>query len=235
MIIHGKIRFKEAIIVNEKLLRDLEKVILQFFKKIKYECRLCTDDYILFNSLEELLNYENNKKSRIEKLVLEFDYNKIEFYTTVSYFCSYGCTVVGSYKVETQDENILFSKKVMEVLEKSRRNKLYTFFTKISILYFMVFILVISSASTIYLVMKEGLKGGNIYTTNSINLGITIGILIFFIGWILAKCRNLLFPPISFMLGEQIEQIKKNEDRTSKIFWGVIVAFVISYIVTKIA
>ncbi len=76
MTIHGKITFKDAIIIDGKLLKELESVILENFTKIKYEGSLCNGDSILFDSLSELLQYENiNQRKLIElKLLVNLDY-----------------------------------------------------------------------------------------------------------------------------------------------------------------
>lgn len=83
--------------------------------------------------------------------------------------------------------------------------------------------------------MSEGVIGKSVYTVNSINISIIIGILCIIFSIILAKCRDILLPPISFMIGEQIQEIKRNEEKFSKIFWGIIVAFIVSYVVAKVA
>ncbi len=235
MTIHGKIQFKEAIIVNEKLLKDLEEIILSFFKQITYECKLCNGDGAEFDSLDELLAYENIKARKIVRLKIKFDYNEIIFEPTFSKINSYQHTVFGVYKVYDSDTSILFSEKVQRVLEKSKRSKWYTFLTKISFTHFCIFIIGISTGSTIYSVMSEGVIGKSVYTVNSINISIIIGILCIIFSIILAKCRDILLPPISFMIGEQIQEIKRNEEKFSKIFWGIIVAFIVSYVVAKVA
>lgn len=234
MTIHGKIQFKDAIIVNEKLLKDLEEVILSFFKQVTYECKLCNGDCIEFDSLEELLTYENIKVRKIVKLKIKFDYNEIIFEPTFSKINSYQHTVFGVYKVYDSDTSILFSEKVQRILENSKRSRWYTFLTKISMMYFCILIVGISIGSTIYSVMSEGVMGKSVYTVNSINISIIIGILCIVISIILAKCRDILLPPISFLIGEQIQEIKRNEEKFSKIFWGVVVAFIVSFVVAKI-
>lgn len=235
MTIHGKIQFKEAIIVNEKLLKDLEEVILSFFKHVTYECKLCNGDGIEFDSLDELLTYENIKTRKIVRLKIKFDYNEIIFEPTFSKISSYQHTVFGVYKVYDSDTSILFSEKVQRVLENSKRSKWYTFLTKISMMHFCFLIVGISIGSTIYSVMSEGVMGKSVYTVNSINISIIIGILCIIFSIIAAKCRDILLPPISFMIGEQLQEIKRNEEKFSKIFWGIIIAFIVSYVVAKIA
>ena len=87
MTIHGQIRFKDALIVDEKLLRELEKVILKFYESVSYSCNLCNDDKIIFNSLEELLNYENSKIRKIVRLSISFGhYNDIVIEPDRAYF-----------------------------------------------------------------------------------------------------------------------------------------------------
>lgn len=235
MTIHGKIQFNEAIIVDEKLLTNLEEVILSYYSKVTYECKLHNEDMVEFESLKELLNYKNIKSRKIVMLKVKFDYNEIYFEPTLSKISSYSHTVFGIYKMDDSDKSILFSKKVEEILENGRRSKWYTFVTKFSMMYFLMFILVLSIGNAIYSIVKEGVMGGNIYTINSLNLSLMLAILLLVISIFLAKCRDALLPPISFMIGEQVEEIEKQKNLFDKIFWGIIVAFVVSLIVAKIA
>ena len=135
-----------------------------------------------------------------------------------------------------QDEKAIqkFEKKIKDILERHKRKKWYTLLTKVSLIHFGLLMIGIYSIPAIYLVMKEGMLGGNTYTTNSINFSMILAMLFIVISIVLAKCRSILLPPVSFMIGEQVEEIKKRENLFSKIFWGVIVAFVVSFIVAKL-
>lgn len=234
MTIHGKITFKDAIIIDERLLTELENVILENFTNIKYEGRLSNGDDILFDSLSELLQYENIDQRKLVKLKVKFDYNEMEFYPSFGGICSYKYTVQGSFTTNDKDISILFEKKIKDILERHKRKKWYTLLTKVSLIHFGLLMIGIYSIPAIYLVMKEGMLGGNTYTTNSINFSMILAMLFIVISIVLAKCRSILLPPVSFMIGEQVEEIKKRENLFSKIFWGVIVAFVVSFIVAKL-
>ncbi|MCM1201391.1 MAG: hypothetical protein NC312_09180 [Bacteroides fragilis] len=235
MTIHGKITFKEAIIIDEKLMEDLEKVVLEYFTNIKYVGGLCNGDDIVFDTLSELLLYENANQRKLIKLKVKFDYNEIEFYPTIGGMCSYKYTVCGFFTTNNENISILFEKKIKDILEKHRRKKWYTILTKISMMHFSIFLPGISAVSTIYTIMQGELLGEVVYTINLVNLGMLSVMLFIVLCIIFAKCRNALLPPVCFMLGEQIQEIKRNEDRFSKIFWGVVVAFIVSFIVAKIA
>ena len=117
MTIRGKIKFKDAIIVDEKLLRELEEIILSFYDKIEYSCRLCNDNTIDFASLAELLDYENTKIRKIERLKISFGvYNEIVFEPSLSFWCSYKYTVEGTFITEDNDKGILFTDKIEKAL-----------------------------------------------------------------------------------------------------------------------
>lgn len=236
MILHGNIKFKEAIIVDEKMLKELEEVIEEFFEDITYKCVLCNDDKIKFDSLQELLSYENIKTRSIKKMIVSFDKcNEIVFEIIGSIINSYKYTIQGSYKVDDSNKSILFSEKIDSIFKRHRRNKWYTILSKISFMHFWLLFFGISLVSSMRSIVEQGIEQGYIYTTNAVNLSIIAALLICGIWVLILKFRDILFFPISFMIGEQIDIIKKREDIASKIFWGIIIAFIVSFIVAKIA
>lgn len=87
MTIHGKIAFKDAIIVDKKLLKEMEKVILNFYDKVSYSCMLSNDNRIDFDTLDELLSYENPKIRKIIRLSITFGYSsEIVFEPSFAFF-----------------------------------------------------------------------------------------------------------------------------------------------------
>ena len=235
MVIYGKINFKEAIIVDEKLLRELEVVILEFFSNVVYTCTLCNEDRIDFSSLEELLGYENMSKRKIERLKLSFGYyNELVFEKTFSFCSSYKNTVTCEFSSEDYNSSILFQEKIKNILEKGKREWWYTAISKITMLHFAIAFLNLG----IFLNLREFfLKGVAAFSEEVFHISaltIIIFFLVYFVTIIMSKFRERLIPAISFMIGEQIGQIKKGEELFSKFFWGVIVAFIVSVITTLI-
>lgn len=230
MTIRGKIKFKDAIIVDEKLLRELEEIILSFYDKIEYSCRLCNDNTIEFASLAELLDYENTKIRKIERLKISFGaYNEIVFEPSLSFWCSYKCTVEGAFITEDNDKGILFSDKIEKALDKNRQSKWYTILTKISLAHFGMLCFAMSLVSSMDIVITKGLNSQYLsYNPIFINFGFVIGIIFILFGIMLSKCRNVLLPPIAYKIGEQIKEIERGRDIFSKIVWGIIIAFIVS-------
>lgn len=236
MIIHGKIAYKDAIIVDKKLLEELEKVILNFFDRVSYSCKLYNDSRIDFESLEELLNYENPKIRKIMRLSITFGYSgEIVFEPSIAFFSSYKYTVQGNYQNENLDESVLFQEKVKDILNRSKQDKWYTILTKINTMQFLIVMLVFWACLLVFSVYTKGIEQEVTFSPIIFNLYIIASFVFCLIGYILSKCRNFLLPVIAYKIGEQIKVIEKGRDLFSKIFWGIIVAFFVSFIVAIIS
>ena len=234
MTLHGNIKFKDAIIVDEKLLRELEEIILNFYDEISYSCLLCNDDKITFDSLDELLNYENVKTRKIERLSISFGYfNEIEFKTEMAMFSSYKSTVQGTFITEKYDESVLFTEKIKNALTKNRQSRWYTLMTKFSYFHFTMFLLAFTVGLCIYIlfVSKTKINQATSYVPMYFCFGIAFSVLLLLISFLLSRIRNALLPPIAYKIGEQIKEIDRGRDLFGKIFWGIIVTFVISLLV----
>ncbi len=234
MILRGKIEYKNAIQVDEKLLRELESIILEFFKEVGYLCILCNGDIINFDSLDELLDYENTKTRKITIMSIKYGYyNEIVFKCRNSLFFSYGYTVEGTYRMDNSDSSILFSEKIKNALDKNKQSNWYTIITKISLIQVCAVLFILSLGNIIY-GHAIGVHSNLTYTVEIVNLQIAIALIMMGLSIFLAKCRNMLLPPIAYKIGEQTKEIEKRRDLFSKIFWGVIVAFVVSIITSLI-
>ena len=71
MICKTSFSFKKAIIVNEKMLREVEKLMLEYYSDISYSVKLENRDDIKFESLDELISFENSKFNRISELHID--------------------------------------------------------------------------------------------------------------------------------------------------------------------
>lgn len=236
MTIHGKITFKDAIIVDKKLLEELEKVILIYYDKVSYSCKLCNDNRIDFDTLDELLNYENPKIRKIIRLSIMFGYpSEIVFEPSFAYFSSYKYTVEGTYQINDLDKSVLFQEKIKDLLNRSKQDKWYTILTKINIVQFWIVMLAFCTCTLLYSLFTNGLKQESSFSLLIFIVCIIISTIFHIFGYILSKFRIFLLPAIAYKIGEQIKEIEKGRELSNKIFWGIIVAFIVSLVVAFIS
>lgn len=229
MELRGNIRFTEAIVVDEKLLVQLENTLLEFYDDVLYSVKLCNGDLIKFNNLQEMLDYENIDERKIESLQIGFNIiDELNFYPTYSAFCSYKCTVSGTYRMDNSDKSILFSNKVNDALKKARRPQWYTVITKISMFHFLIVELIICFFLLGYIYIKEGELTEVSFTATYFISCMLSSIMIILLCGLFSKIRKYFFPSISYMIGEQIVKIEALNKLYGNIFWCVIVAFIVS-------
>lgn len=237
MVLHGKIEFAKALAVDEKLLKELESVLSEYYDDITYNVWLINGNRVRFESLEELIDYDNFEERRISRLMITMEYtNEIIFDTTISPINSYKNTVVVTYCMNDSDKSHIFNKKVKSILEKHKRTTSYTAFTKISTIYFCIAGLIASSISYIYS-WATGIATETTTLTYSVIVNGTIFsvIVLIFIFWILSKARIKIAPPITFKIGCEIKEDEKREKLRGNILWGVIIATIAPVVFSFIA
>lgn len=235
MELHDKIGYKKAIIVDECMLKELDQCIRCFFTSVpKYSADLLDESIIDFETLDELLQYENFGNKAIKFLKISFGYaNRLTFRQTLSLFHSYEYSLLTEYVIKDMDDNILFKQEMIKIFEKGKRPWHYTFVTKFSYMYFFIaFLFLIAIFSGILY-----LKGMFVFEDTPLSVSLfntwiicTTSILI--ISYLLSRIRKVLFPVISYKIGEQKKQIERRDDLISKFFWGVIVAGIVSVIIS---
>lgn len=233
MKLHDKFGYSKAIVVDEKMLTDINECIKEFFSDPKYSAELLDDSRIVFESLEELLSYENYGDKSIKYLKINFGYNKFEFEQTFSIFHSYKNSVSGEYVTKNVNESILFKKNIQNILEKGSRPWYYTFVTKFSVIYFLIVITVICIILTVILNLNgKYVKGDSNLSVSFLNIWICGSVIYFLIAHMFSKLKNKIFPVIAYKIGEQKKKIERRDDLISKFFWGVIVTGIVSVIIS---
>lgn len=235
--LRGRIKYKNAIYVDEKLLKELEEIILVYYKTINYRATLYNGDTIVFDSLTELLQYENVEERRIISLLIGFDIgNEIIFEEKSGYslFSSYQYTVTGNYSMNNTDDSILFTNKIYAALNKNKRRIWYTIVTKISMMHFSLILLIVSFSLYLYLKFTTVATEAIYITADTWLLSCLYCLIFFSVSFIMAKIRKRVLPSISYMIGEEIKRIQKGEALISNIFWGIIVAFGVSVVCSLI-
>lgn len=235
MELHDKMGYRKAVIVDENMLLELDKCIKRFFPSLpQYSADLIDESTINFESLEELLQYDNFGDKSIKFLRITFGYsNRIVFKQTSSLIHSYKYSLSIEYITKSVNDSTLFKKELFNIFEKGRRSWYYTFITKFSLMY--VFMTLFFLLAIFYGVSY--LKGILKVSDTELSVGIfdiwLISITLIILGThLLSQIRTAVFPVVAYKIGEQKKQIERRDDLLSKFFWGVIVAGVVSAIIS---
>ena len=63
--------FNKAIVVDANMLLEMQRIILEYCSNIEYRVCLENKDRIDFESIEELIEFENSKINRISEIYIE--------------------------------------------------------------------------------------------------------------------------------------------------------------------
>lgn len=235
MIISGKYKRKKAILVTPERLRELSDILLKHCERIEYNARTKAGTRIEFESIEELLSYDNFKTRRIVELELTGyrGYSRVIEVSlgdqNYSILLNYGSTIRCDYKLSTIDEESILLNNIKTWFEKSKCS--YWFLGKFSLSgmvfvpsFFISFVRFVSGS-------KAEFDTSNIHIWLILAL-VTIGMIGIWglIGFIDEHFLANLFPAVAFKWGEEAERYDKWGKYRSNLLWGVIIAIIIGLV-----
>lgn len=235
MIITGKCRRKKAILVTPERLRELSNILLKHCERIEYNARTKAGTRIEFESIEELLSYDNFKTRRI----VELDLTGYRGYSRTvevslgdqnySILLNYGSTIRCDYKLSTIDEESILTNDINTWFEKSKCS--YWLLGKFS-LSGMLFI------PSFFITLVRFISGDKVeFDTSNLHIWlllvlVTIGVIGFWslVDFIDEHFLANLFPAVAFKWGEESDRYDKWEKYRSNLLWGVIMAIIIGLV-----
>lgn len=234
MVLNGIIQFKSAVVINDGFLEDIDKLLREYFdRNPQYTTELINGDSIEFESVNELISYDNYSKRAIKTLEVYFGVgNRINIEPTISFLCSYECTIRMRVEVDDSDKLEEIKRKAKLIFNKHKQSTLYTVASKFSTMHIAMMLLCYSVVLNLQILINP--------QKNTVDMPLYMLIAICTVGFVfwgaLSKAiawaiRNL-FPPVVFYLGENIKVFERKTDLKSKIFWGIIVAAFVSAIVS---
>lgn len=227
--------FKKAIVVNEEMLRAIEKEIRNYCDRIEYNAKLENDAKIKFDSLEELITYENSKGDKIERLDIEsrksgydsVDRVDISIFADVSLFSKFESTATVSLTTDSLDKKTLLKEKLEHIFTRFEQDKRYNKVSRNAIshridLYFFICIIVL-----IWQVVSTGFSDANEGLVIAV---MTLGILEF-IKTPIEKKQKEFYPPIVFYLGDEKNLYDDNKTGRKSFFWTVVIGGTLTIVV----
>ena len=233
--ISGKWHYSKALILDEDRMQELNKLILEFYERAEYSATSFKGSEIQFTSIEELLSYDNYEKQRIKELTI-FGYNGYKhciFFNikiSDSEFLNYYRTVNCTYTLDSVDKETLLLSKIEKFFSKATAR--YWLLGKFS-LYGIIAIPSMLTSFCKYLVGEKVSLEVPLQMLLIIIIG-CIGFL-FCIRWFDKHFLLNLFPPVSFLWGEELVRNEKWVKLRSNVFWGIIMAILIGLVGTFIA
>lgn len=225
--------FNKAIVVDANMLSEMQKVILEYCDSIEYRAYLENKDKIEFESLDELLEFENSKRNRINEIYIEArdkDWvNKIEINIRAYslYVKMFEETVSVAMSTDDVDKKTVFKDKIENLFERYQQSKGYNLMAKSGVLNILEMIYLVCSGTYLYLFVAKGLE-------KMVSWFAVLVLVFAFFSLVLRKplqkCQKKYYPPIVFCLGDGIEEYSENKNGRRNFFWGVIVAGIMSVV-----
>lgn len=233
--ISGIIERKRAVIINAERLKSLCEIILKHCTELEFSAKTYAGTKISFNSMDELLDYDNYKPRRIKSLELKgytgYSLNiSVEIGDlSVCMIRNYGSTVRCYYQLSSTDSETIY-KNDFDVWYKKAVAP-YWAWGKFS-LGGLIFIPAVS-------VTFVRICGINVGTNNSDIVALIFAMMLGCILGVAAKLCDIyllknLFPAVLFEWGEENNRNQKWRKYRSNLLWGIIMVIVMGVITNYI-
>lgn len=232
MVSKTSFSFNKAIIVNEKMLAEIENRLLEYYSDIGYNAKLENQDDVKFDSLDELVSFENSKINKISELNIsgrDKSYtNDINIYIGINSIWGYQSDNTIRVNITADDINkkTVIKENLENIFARNEQDKLYNYIAKSGLLSTMHVISFIVICIFIYNFLTNGFRVEN----KALLISTVISVFITWISPGLKKLQNVYYPRITFYLGDEIRDYDRKKQGRSSFFWGVIVASVLSFI-----
>ncbi len=234
MKVSGKISYKSAIIVNDTFFQDIDELLMKYFEKPKYSAQLVNGDEIEFESLSELISYDNFSERAIKAAKIDFGIgNYIRIEPSISLINAYSSTLEMKFEADSNDTSEEVKRKFKLICNKHKQSLLYTAASKFALMHISILMIGISFILSLFILISHNTTDNAMSSSTKLaiyTVGVVIGLLTSFIlTWIIKQ----LFPAIVFLLGENIDKVEKKSKLKSNVFWGIIVTGILTVVLSK--
>ena len=227
MTISGRYSYKRALKLTPDRMRQLEELLNRYFDKIVYNCNIKNGSDITFQSLEEMLEYDNFSTGKIVSMNIygettaQLTINFSEGYGT---FSNYEQVVYCNYTLYDVVQDTIFIKELNEFFKKSTLN--YWLIGKATLFSLS---LACYSFILIFRIIEARLR----FSAANLSLDeLLLAIALLFLAYFIDKnLLKKLFPPIVFYWGEEERAFDKKDKLRTNLFWVVLVGILIGIVV----
>ena len=205
--------------MNDVFFKNIDELLREYFEKPKYSAQLINGDEVEFESVSELISYDNFSNRAIKTMRIGFGIgNYIRIEPSMAFINGYKSTLEMDFEVENNDK----SEEIM-----------YTAASKFTLMHICILLGGLSFISNLNVLITHKTDDGTM-SNSTIVAAVTVGVVIMLLisaalSWIIKQ----YFPAIVFYLGENIKSVEKKSKTKSNIFWCIIVAGIVSAIVSS--
>lgn len=226
----GQIINKKRLLITNERLGELKKILSKYCSQVDWKATLTDDTSVTFDSFEELQKYSNFGSAKI--LCLKTSGRSEDFKTMITVNISRKHSYLNhsgecSFKFASEDQYTVFRKEMQDFFEKCVEGE-FAYQVGRWLLALVLFGAILFAAFTMIKVADK---------SNSSTIAV-YSMLIGFAFWLpitfSTKLWDILYPSIVFAIGEGVSRYEKLKKLRSNLFWGVLVTFVVSVIVSLI-
>ena len=232
MKLEYSLKESHAISFNEETVNKLFTLLKEYYNNdnIIISSKLQNEADISFESIEELLSYENLGEFRLNELTIKSngtsDY-RIEIKKGSHFFFTYGSTITIRFSLDNIDQCIGFRAKLKYLLKEIRLPFSYTILSKISIPIVIWFFSILFS---LFFYLQPTSNSGNSIPISTFVILILIVAIIIGVIFVLNLFWVKLFPPIYYLWGKENLRFEKITKIRSKIFWVIFIGLIVGII-----
>ena len=234
MEFEGRYEYKKALILTPERIDELEKILLKYCEKVSYKGTTVAETEISFASKDELLHYDNFRKRKLQSLTIVGG-NKYERVITcefeaggLGFFVGYTETCVCRYIVSTVDMETTVREDLQTFLKKATARFWALGKIRLTGVLFACCLLAISYSWNVRR-GSVGLSIGPFLLASGTGI-LTAHLTILFDKLILKE----LFPPLSFLWGEEVARGKRMDTLRGNLLWVVLVGVLIAIFGPKV-
>lgn len=226
----GQIITKKRLLITNERLAELESLLSKYCAQVDWKATLIDGTTITFDSFEELQHYSNFGSSKI--LGIKADGHSDDYTTRIDVSISREYPILKrfgecNFKFASEDQFTVFKKETQTFFEKCvegevtyQAGKWGSAFVLIGLVLYTASKYIKVTAGDIFL----------IYLSSIMLAGALFWLLI----TVSAKIWDYIIPSITFAIGEGIARYEKSKKLRSNIFWGVIIAGIIGFLLNHL-
>lgn len=237
MVIDNIYKFKNPVEIKSDDLIQLESIITKYYPSVKYTAELKDGSNVIFDNLDELLKFKNERERKIlvlKVLAGRFDFSReieIKFESGISSYKAFSYSIKVEYKFHDSEKEIIFLNEIKSFCNHIKKDPVFSFFSKLWAPTILIALgAIFFTIEFIFKAITSNAADTHINETFDIPVSMIIGIITMMILVFLDKFWRYMFPSIVILLGEEVKNdIFRNKLR-SVIFIVILLGIVVSLI-----